>query len=268
MEHMGSEGTRTLAGKRAVVTGASRGIGRAIAIALAKAGADVAVAARSVGELAELKGEIERMGRRAMAIACDVTDSQQVGVRLAGGVLGGWGGVDILVNNAGASGSAKFVEHPDELWHRMLAINLTSAYYVSKTFVPGMVERKAGRIIMIASIAARVGGKYIAAYTAAKHGLLGLTRALAVELNPSGITVNAICPGYIETPMTEGNIANMVRLTGRAPEQIRHALEQMSPQNRLIQPDEVARVAVFLAQDAAASITGQAINVDGGEVMS
>ncbi len=265
---MATEFAGTLAGKRAVVTGASRGIGRAISLALAEAGADVAVSARSEGELADLKAAIERLGRRAMAIQCDVTDARQVAAKLAGGVLGGWGGVDILVNNAGASGSATFVEHPDDLWHRMLAINMTAAYYVSKVFVPGMVERKAGRIIMIASIAARVGGKYIAAYTAAKHGLLGLTRALAVELNPSGITVNAICPGYVETPMTEGNIANMVALTGRTPEQIRQALERMSPQHRLILPDEVARIAVFLAQDAAAGITGQAINVDGGEVMS
>ena len=271
MEHMGNEGggtdSGTLSGKRAVVTGASRGIGHVIALTLARAGADVAVAARSQGELADLKAAIEREGRRGVAIPCDVTDAAQV-ERLARIALEQLGGVDILVNNAGASGSAKFVEHPDELWHRMLAINLTSAYYVSKAFAPRMVEQRSGRIIMLASIASRVGARYLAAYTAAKHGLLGLTRALAVELNPSGITVNAICPGYVETPMTEGNIANMVQRTGRTPEEIRSALERMSPQNRLILPDEVARVAVFLAQDAAGGITGQAINVDGGEVMS
>ena len=270
---MGSEGAGaargggTLAGKRAVVTGASRGIGRAIALALAEAGADVAVAARSEGELADLKAAIERLGRRALAVPCDVTDAAQV-ERMAQTALGTFGGVDILVNNAGASGSHKIVGHPDELWHRMLAINLTSAYYVSKAFAPRMVEQRSGRIIMLASIASRVGAKYLAAYTAAKHGLLGLTRALAVELNASGITVNAICPSYVETPMTEGNIAYMVQRTGRAPEEIRHTLEQKSPQQRLIHADEVARVAIFLAQDAAAGITGQAINVDGGEVMS
>ena len=265
---MATEFAETLTGKRAVVTGASRGIGRAIALALAQAGADVAVAARSEGELADLKAEIERLGRRAMAIQCDVTDAAEVQHHLCGGVLGGWGGADILVNNAGASGSHKLVDHPDELWHRMLAINMTAAYYVSKAFAPAMVAQRSGRIIMIASIAARVGGKYIAAYTAAKHGLLGLTRALAVELNPSAITVNAVCPGYVETPMTEANIANMVALTGRTAEQVRGTLERMSPQNRLILPDEVARIVVFLAQDAAGSITGQAINIDGGEVMS
>jgi NAD(P)-dependent dehydrogenase (short-subunit alcohol dehydrogenase family) len=265
---MAGEFAGTLNGKRALVTGAGRGIGRAIALELAEAGADVAITARSASELADLKAEIERLDRRAIAITCDVTDAQQVSVQLADGVLGAWGGVDILVNNAGASGSHKFVGHPDELWHRMLAINMTAAYYVSKAFVPAMVERKAGRIVMIASIAARVGGKYIAAYTAAKHGLLGLTRALAVELNPSGITVNAVCPGYVETPMTEGNIATMAALTGRTPEQVRGALEGMSPQHRLIQAAEVARIVIFLAQDTAAGITGQAINVDGGEVMS
>lgn len=265
---MAGEGAGTLAGKRAVVTGAGRGIGRAIALALAEAGADVAVAARSREELDRLAAEIGGLGRRAMVIRCDVTDVGQVSSTLAGGVLGGWGGVDILVNNAGASGSAKFIEHPDELWHRMLAINMTGAYYVTKAFAPSMVERRSGRIIMIASIAARVGGRYIAAYTASKHGLLGLTRALAVELNPHGITVNAICPGYVETPMTEANVENMVQKTGMSAEQVRVTLAKTSPQNRLILPEEVARVAVFLAQDAAGSITGQAINVDGGGVMS
>ncbi|MFI5271532.1 MAG: SDR family NAD(P)-dependent oxidoreductase [Ktedonobacterales bacterium] len=265
---MAGEAAGTLTGKRAVVTGASHGIGRAIALALAGAGADVAVAARSADELDTLKAQIETLGRRALAIPCDVTDAQQVGERLAGNVHGAWGGVDILVNNAGASGSHKFVGHPDELWHRMLAINMTAAYYVTKAFAPGMVEQRGGRVLMIASIAGRVGGKYIAAYTAAKHGLLGLTRALAVEFNPAGITVNAICPGYVESPMTEHNITSMAQLTGRSPQQVRQSLEQLSPQNRLVLPEEVARVAVFLAQDAAAAITGQALNVDGGSVMS
>ncbi|WIG60972.1 MAG: Oxidoreductase, short-chain dehydrogenase/reductase family [Ktedonobacterales bacterium] len=258
----------SLRGKRAVVTGASRGIGRAIALALAEAGADVAVSARTKSELDELAEMIHAMGRRAIAVACDVTDPQQVAVHLAGGVLGEFGGIDILVNNAGASGSAKFVGHPDELWHRMLAMNMTSVYYVSKAFAPAMIAQRSGRIITIASIAARVGAKYIAAYTAAKHGALGLVRALAVELLPYNITVNAICPGYVDTPMTQANIANMVQRTGMSEQQARESLERMSPQQRLITPEEVARVAVFLAQDAAASITGQAINVDGGAIMS
>ena len=258
-----------LIGKRAVVTGASRGIGRSIALALAAAGADVAVTARTKAEIDELADEIARMGRSAVAIACDVTQQDDVAMKLAGGVLGGGlGGIDILVNNAGASGSAKFLGHDDELWHRMLEINLTSVYYVTKAFVPAMVAQRSGRIITIASIAARTGAKYIAAYAASKHGVLGLMRALAVELNPYNITVNCVCPGYVDTPMTDRSIANVAAKTGIGEQQAREALEKMSPQGRLVQPEEVARIAVFLADPASASITGQAINVDGGSVMS
>jgi NAD(P)-dependent dehydrogenase (short-subunit alcohol dehydrogenase family) len=261
-----AENALPLTGKRAVVTGATKGIGRSIALALAGAGADVAVNARSEADLAALKAEIEGAGRRALAIACDVTDAGAVAQRLAGGVLDAWASVDILVNNAGNAGSAKFLNHPDELWHRMLAINLTSVYTVTRAFVPAMIEQRAGRIISVASIAGKVGGKYIAAYTASKHGVIGLTRALAVELNPYAITVNAICPGYVDTPMTDDSIANMVARTGMSAKEARQALERMSPQRRLIAPDEVASVAVFLALDASRGITGQAINVDGGEV--
>jgi len=183
-------------------------------------------------------------------------------------LLAGLGGIDILVNNAGNAGSHKFLNHPDELWHRMLAINLTSVYYVSKAFVPTFVQQKQGRIVTIASIASRVGGSYIAAYTAAKHGVLGLTRALAVELLPHNITVNAICPGYVDTPMTDGSIANIMARTGMSEAQAREALEKTSPQHRLIEPQEVASAVVYLSLDAARGITGQAINIDGGGVMS
>jgi NAD(P)-dependent dehydrogenase (short-subunit alcohol dehydrogenase family) len=258
--------SESLIGKRAVVTGATRGIGRSIALKLAEAGADVAVSSRGEAELEALRGEIEARGRRALAITCDVTDAQQVNERLAKGALDAWGGVDILVNNAGNAGSAKFLGHPDELWQRMLAINLTSVYYVTKAFAPAMVAQGSGRIITIASIAGKVGGKYITAYTASKHGVIGLTRALAVELNQHGITVNAICPGYVDTPMTDASVANMVARTGMSAADARQALERMSPQRRLIEPDEVASVALFLALDSSKGITGQAINIDGGEV--
>lgn len=255
-----------LAGKRAVVTGATKGIGHSIALALASAGADIAASARTEQDLAPLKAEIEATGRQALTIPCDVTDPSAVAHRLAGGVLDAWGSVDILVNNVGNAGSAKFLNHPDELWDRMLAINLTSVYYVTKAFVPGMIQRKSGRIITVASIAGKVGGKYIAAYTASKHGVVGLMRALSVELNQYNITVNSICPGYVDTPMTDASVANMVRLTGMSPEDARQALERMSPQNRLIEPAEVAAIALFLALDSSKGVTGQAINVDGGEV--
>jgi NAD(P)-dependent dehydrogenase (short-subunit alcohol dehydrogenase family) len=256
-----------LTGRRAVVTGGSKGIGLNIALALAGAGADVAVSARGQAELEQAAGQIRALGRRSLALPCDVTDPTQV-ERLATAVLDEWGGIDILVNNAGAAGSHKFIDHPDELWHRLLAINLTGTYYVTKAFVPAMVEQNWGRIINIASIASKIGGRYIAAYTASKHGVLGLTRALALELVSSQITVNAICPGYVNTPMTDSNIANIASRTKLTEAEARMALEKTSPQNRLIEPEEVAAVAVLLAQDISKGITGQAIHVDGGTVMA
>lgn len=264
---MARDEVQLLGGRRAVVTGAGRGIGRGIALALAGAGADIAVCARTMSELEQLAGEIRAMGRHSLAIPCDVTDPDAVR-RMAHEALAGLGGVDILVNNAGAASSHKFIDHPDGLWHHMLAINLTSAYYVAKAFVPAMVAQRSGRIINVASIAARTGSRYIAAYTASKHGVLGLTRALAAELVPYQITVNAICPGYVDTPMTQASVANIVARTGMAEAQARESLEKTSPQQRLIEPEEVAAVALFLAGDSSRGITGQAINVDGGAIMS
>jgi NAD(P)-dependent dehydrogenase (short-subunit alcohol dehydrogenase family) len=256
-----------LAGKRAVVTGAGRGIGRSIALAFAQAGAHVAVTARTPSEIEQLVAEIQELGRKSMAVSCDVTAPEQV-THMATTLIEGLGGVDILVNNAGNAGSHKFLNHPDELWHRMLSVNLTSVYYVTKAFIPALIEQRYGRIINIASIASRVGGSYIAAYTAAKHGVLGLTRALAVELMPYNITVNAICPGYVNTPMTDASVSNIALRTGMPESKAREALEHTSPQKRLIEPEEVAAVAVFLALDSNRGITGQAINIDGGGVMS
>jgi len=264
---MSNQNNHLLTGKRAVVTGAGRGIGRSIALALAQAGADVAVTARTHLEIEQLVIEIQTIGCGSLAVSCDVTDPEQV-THLAETFIEGLGGVDILVNNAGNAGSHKFLNHSDELWHRMLSINLTSVYYVTKAFVPSMMEQRYGRIINIASIASRVGGSYIAAYTAAKHGVLGLTRALAVELMPYNITVNAICPGYVNTPMTDGNVRNIAARTGMPESKARGALESTSPQKRLIEPEEVAAIAVFLAQDINRGITGQAINIDGGGLMS
>ena len=264
---MSNEDKFTLAGRRAVVTGAGRGIGRSIALALAGAGADVAVTARTAAELEQLVRQVQAMGRQSVAISCDVTDTEQV-QRMAKTEVEGLGGIDILVNNAGNAGSHKFLNHPDELWHRMLSVNLSSVYYVTKAFVPTLIDQRGGRIINIASIASRVGGSYIAAYTAAKHGVLGLTRALATELLPYNITVNAICPGYVNTPMTDASVSNITAHTGMSEAQAREALEKTSPQHRLIEPEEVAALAVFLAQDISKGITGQAINIDGGGVMS
>ena len=255
-----------LAGRRAVVTGGSKGIGRSIALTLAGAGADVAVIARGLPELEAVAAEIQVLGRRSLPVSCDVADPEQV-QRMATRVIEELGGVDILVNNAGLARSHKFLNHPDELWHLLLTANLTSVYYVTKAFVPTMVEQGWGRIITIASIASKIGGRYIAAYTASKHGVLGLTRALALELIPYHITVNAICPGYVNTEMTHANIANIAARTRTTPAQARESLEKVSPQQRLIEPEEVAAVALLLAQESSRGITGQAINVDGGTVM-
>ena len=175
---MSNGGNLTLSGRRAVVTGAGRGIGRSIALALAEAGADVAVTARTAVELEQLVTQIQAMGRQSLAISCDVTDTEQV-QRMAKTAVEGLGGIDILVNNAGNAGSHKFLNHPDDLWHRMLSVNLSSVYYVTKAFLPALIDQRGGRIINIASIASRVGGSYIAAYTAAKHGVLGRITACA-----------------------------------------------------------------------------------------
>jgi 3-hydroxybutyrate dehydrogenase len=264
---MSTNDNLALAGRRAVVTGAGRGIGRAIALAFAGAGADVVVTARTASEIEAVAHEIEDTGRRGLPVICDVTDPGQVSEMVLR-VMEELGGVDILVNNAGHASSHKFLGHPDELWHGMLLTNLTSVYYVTKAFAPGMVEQQWGRIINIASIAARVGDKYVAAYTAAKHGVLGLTRSLATELISHNITVNAICPGYVDTPLTQESIGNIMARTGMDEKQAREALERLSPQKRLIEPEEIAAVALFLAQESSKGITGQAINVDGGAVMS
>jgi len=252
--------------RNAFITGAGRGIGEAIAYALARQGIRVAVAARTQTDVERVAAAIRERGGDALAVVCDVTQPTSIAEAIAK-VESTFGGITILVNNAGASASAKFVGHDDTLWHEMIDTNLNSVYYVTKAVVPMMIEANWGRIINIASTASKVGGKYISAYTAAKHGVLGLTRALAVELVAHNITVNAICPGYVDTPMTDRSVANIAARTKMPEAKVRAALEKMSPQNRLITPEEVAAVAVMLVGDDARGITGQAINVDGGAVM-
>ena len=256
----------TIERKVAVITGGSKGIGRAVALAFASNGIAVAIAARSQHDLDTVAGEITELGGTALPIACDVTDEEQV-ASLVAEATGKLGTVSILVNNAGVAASHKMLGHPDALWDRTIELNLTSVFKVTRAFLPGMVEMGWGRIINMASIASKAGSSYMAAYTASKHGVLGLTRALAMELVPNSITVNAICPGYVDTPMTDGTIANITRFTGRTEEQARAILLATTPQKRLIDPEEVAHVALMLTSDNARGITGQAINVDGGALM-
>lgn len=256
-----------LNGSVAFVTGGGRGIGRAIALAFASHGARVAVTARSRDQVDAVAREIAAAGGRAAAVTCDVTSGLSVSAAIEV-VTRQLGAIAVLVNSAGLAESAPFHRLDEDLWTRAIDVNLSGTYRCMRAIVPGMIERRRGRIINIASVAGRVGVPYTAAYAAAKHGVLGLTRSVALEVATQGITVNAICPGWVETDMTAAAIDRIVRVTNRTPEQARAALEAMSPQRRLITPEEVAAVAVFLASDEAAGITGQAIDVDGGQFMA
>jgi len=255
------------AARVALVTGGGRGIGRAIALALARAGLDIAVVARTGESVERVAHEVEALGRRSMATACDVTIARSIEDAVAA-VRANLGPIDVLVNNAGIAESAPLHKLDEDHWDRTIAVNLKGTYLCTRAVVGEMVSRGSGRIINVASIAGRVGFAYTSAYCASKHGVLGFTRAVALEVARKGITVNAICPGWVDTDLTASTIKRIVESTGRSPEEARRALEAMSPQQRLIRPEEVAAVAVFLASDAAAGITGQAIDVDGGEVMA
>ncbi len=257
-----------LADKIAFITGGGRGIGRAVAHAFAREGARVAVVARTADEVARVAEEIKTDGgAEAMHATCDVSDAESVRAAFAACAKAFGRGPDILVNNAGIAESAPFVKTDDELWHRHLAVNLSGTFYCTRAALPAMIERGWGRIINIASIAAKTGAPYIAAYAASKHGVLGLTRSVALEVAAKGVTVNAVCPGYVETDMTWRNIENITAKTGRTRDEAIDALKRMSPQNRLVTPEEVAAVALLLASETGRPITGQAINVDGGSVM-
>ena len=252
-----------LTGRIALVTGGGRGIGRAVALSLAAAGADVAVTARSTSELEETAAAIRALGRRAEVIICDVTDRPQVDAVVAR-VKSALGDPLILVNNAGVAGSAKLADTTDEMWDRMLRVNATGAFYYTRAVLPIMLRAKWGRVVNIASVAAKAGGLYIAAYTASKHALLGLTRAVAAEVAARGITVNAVCPGYVDTEMTNASAANISKRTGRSEQDARKILEGFSPQGRLMTAPEVAGLTTYLCSEVARGINGQSLVIDGG----
>jgi NAD(P)-dependent dehydrogenase (short-subunit alcohol dehydrogenase family) len=249
----------TLQGKHAVVTGASRGIGLAIAHALLAQGARVTLMAR---DGAALEAAVAGLGEGAAWQTVDVGDPASVAEAFALA-----GAADILVNNAGQAASSSFLRTDEDLWQRMLDVNLTGAYHCIQAALPAMLDAGWGRIVNVASTAGLTGYRYVAAYCAAKHGLVGLTRALALELAAKGVTVNAVCPGYTETSIVQDAVANIVRMTGRSADQARAELAAGNPQGRLVQPDEVAHAVAMLCMPLASAINGQAIAVAGGEVM-
>ncbi|MBZ9774567.1 SDR family NAD(P)-dependent oxidoreductase [Mesorhizobium sp. CO1-1-8] len=250
----------TIPGKHALVTGGGSGVGRAIALALAAAGIDVTICGRREAELAQVAGENDRI----FGIAADVTDEAAM-ASLYERAQAARGPFDIVVANAGMAGSAPAHKTTLADWQRTLDVNLTGAFLTVKPALAGMAARKTGRIVFIASTAGLKGYAYVVPYVAAKHGVVGLMRALAAETAKSGVTVNAVCPGFVETEMLEDSIQRIIEKTGRSVEQARSSLASTNPQGRFIQPDEVAAAVLWLCGDAAQSITGQAISISGGE---
>lgn len=244
--------------RHAVITGAGTGIGAAIAHALATAGVRLTLMGRRLDRLEDLAGSLPG----ASAIACDVTDDASVAAAFARA-----GAADILIANAGAALTAPLVKTSRAQFQAMLDVNLIGPFLCAQAVLPGMIARKQGRVIAIASTAGLKGYAYTGAYSAAKHGVVGLIRTLALELATSGVTANAICPGFADTELVERALETIISRTGRSRDDALAELVRHNPQGRLIDPAEVAGVVLWLISDAARSVTGQAIAVAGGEVM-
>lgn len=247
------------ADQHAVVTGGGSGIGAAIAKAMTEAGARVTLLGRNAERL---RNKAQELGIESQVT--DVTDRGQVATAFAAAVEQN-GTVTILVNNAGAAEAMPFSKMDDALWDSLIAVNLTGVYNCTKAAIGAMVEAGSGRVVNIASTAALTGYAYVSAYCAAKHGVVGLTRALALEYARKGVTVNAVCPGYTNTEIIEKAIDKIVAATGRSRDEALAEMVKVNPQRRLIEPEEVAATVMWICQQE--SITGQAIAVAGGEVM-
>lgn len=256
-----------LDGRVAVITGGGRGIGAAIARAMAGAGAYVVLAGRNAEAVAAVAVDLLGRGARAAHTTCDVARPEDV-ARLADFVHRVAGPATIVVNNAGIARSAKLRDTDEELWREVIETNLGGSYRVTRAFLDDVTAAgRRGRIIYIGSTASKIGFSYTSAYSASKHGVLGLCRSLAHEIAAKGPTVNCVCPGWVETDMAQQAVDNISARTGRDKDAARGELERMSPQRRLMTAEEVAAVTLFLAGDAAGGVTGQAWNVDGGQVM-
>lgn len=255
---------RPLEGEHAVVTGGGRGIGLAIATRLAAMGASVSLLGRDRPRLYDAVQQLPA-GTAADAHACDVTDAAAVQAAFEAIARAGRR-ASILVNNAGVARSAKLAATGDDLWNEILAVNLTGTFLCTRAALPALLASASGRVVNVASTAALVGYPYVAAYCAAKHGVVGLTRALALELATTRVTVNAVCPGYTDTDIVREAVDNIVHKTGRTPEEARSALAARNPQKRLVAPEEVASAVAWLCLPESRSVTGQAIAVAGGEV--
>ena len=254
--------TGALAGRGALVTGGGRGIGAAIAGALAAAGAAVVVSARGAAEVDQVARTLVARGAHAWALTCDVGD--EAAVRALGErareLLGS---VDIVINNAGVSGSAPLARLTLGEWERMLRVNATGTFLSTREFAPAMVTHGWGRVVNIASRVGLEGGRYVSHYSAAKHAVIGFTRSVALELAGSGVTINAVCPGYVDTPMTEATLDNVQSRTGLARPQALAAVLASGAQARLVTPDEVAAAVLALCRDDAAATNGTTVVLDG-----
>jgi len=253
-----------LDGRHALVTGAGSGIGAAVARTLSARGAKISLAGRRRDRLDATRATL---AGQAASVAMDVGDAASVaaGVNEA---LAALGPIDILVNNAGHAPSAPFLKTSLATWNEALAVDLTGVFLVTQAVLPGMLERGYGRIVSIASTAGLIGYPYVAAYCAAKHGVIGLTRALALEVARKGVTVNAVCPGFTDTPLLDQAVANIVRTAKLDEAAARARLAAGNPQGRFVTPEEVADAVAWLASPGAGAINGQAIAVAGGEVMA
>jgi NAD(P)-dependent dehydrogenase (short-subunit alcohol dehydrogenase family)/enamine deaminase RidA (YjgF/YER057c/UK114 family) len=257
----------TMNGRVAVVTGAGRGIGAATARALADAGLSIVLAARSREQIERQASELAAKGREAKAVVCDVTSEASVAALEREASKGG--PVAVLVNNAGMAGSSPVARTSLEDWNRLIAVNATGAFLCTRAFLPGMLDRKFGRVVNVASTASLRGGKYLAAYAAAKHALLGLTRSAAAEVAGTGVTVNAVCPGFVDTEMTNETVNRIAAKTGRTREDALAAALASEGQSRLISPEDVAAAVMSLSLAAVDHPpNGEALVLTGRDPMS